>query len=179
MERREFFRGLIAGGAVVAQPTRAGKYYPHADELMYCGPMSIPAHIAEIVRESPNIAMSGRRPQIRPDGRRRINSGHPIMRYRDEFAVWKFRVRIPDSRHMVGDIRRAPDGHLTVCCWQAARPGEYRTPDSLLANNPARIDAERLPRPLSLPILPPLSCWEEIGLRGTDISASPDGKKDE
>lgn len=166
MERREFFCSLITGGVVPKQRAeRRNRRAHHANERAYHGPMQIPARIALIVAEHPTI--------------KRTTDRHLVSRYAEGGWTWIFRCQIPESRAMIGEIVRTPEGNIRVHCWSAARPGEYRTPDSLLANNPARIDAERLPRPLSLPILPPLSCWEEIGLRGTDISASPDGKKDE
>jgi hypothetical protein len=131
--RQSFFRSLIVGGATV-RDTRGRKKVKHLDIRLYHGPMLIPAHVAECVREDP--------------APHRTKDRHLVSRYVDvDGTVWIFRCQIPASRAMVGEIVQTPIGQRKrIHCWSAANPGEYRTPEDLLASR----------RPVAAPIMPPL-----------------------
>ena len=128
MERREFFRSLIAAGAV---PRKTRKRVPqsHAGDIrLYHGPMTIPPHVYEAVREDPT--------PHRATGR----GSHLVSRFADPDAtVWLFRCQIPEHRGMVGEIVRTPIGRIRVHCWSAATPGGYRTPAELIEVRPPEI----------------------------------------
>lgn len=116
MERREFFKALIAGGAAVKQrPTKRNSRAHHKDTQLYHGPMAIPANIAAIIADSPAI--------------KRTTHGHLVSRYSYGGATWLFRCQIPEHRLMVGEIIRVPDGQLRIHCWSAADPDRYTGAD--------------------------------------------------
>ena len=117
--RRDFFRSLIAGGATV-RDTRGRKKVKHQDIRIYHGPMTIPAHVAEAVREDPTP--------------HRTKDRHYVSRYAEaDGTVWLFRCQVPAHRGMVGEIVQTPIGQRKrIHCWSAATPGEYRTPEELL-----------------------------------------------
>ena len=117
--RREFFQSLIAAGAV---PRRNMKAVKHPDNVrIYHGPMEIPAHVAECVREDPT--------PHKATGRGR----HWVTRYAEaDGTVWLFRCGIPFHRGMVGEIIRTPLGRHRVHCWSAAELGEYKLPEALI-----------------------------------------------
>lgn len=100
---------------------------------LYHGPMEIPPHVAEIVRESPDV--------------HKLRGGKKFaMRYADGATTWLFRCRVPESRQMVGDIMRQPDGRIRICCWSAATPSPtIPTVDRLLERH-AQIEPA-LPEP--------------------------------
>jgi hypothetical protein len=123
-DRRQFFQSLIAGGAAVRK-TR--KHVPHAaDERLYHGPMQIPPHVYEAVREDPT--------PHRSTGR----GGHLVSRYVDpDQTTWLFRCQIPAHRLMVGEIVRTPLSRIRVHCWSAADPQRCTRgdePAAILAN---------------------------------------------
>lgn len=144
MERREFFQSLIAAGAPVRK-TR--KHVRHEGDIrLYHGPMTIPEHVYEAVREDPT--------PHRATGR----GTHLVSRYAEADAtVWLFRCQIPASRQMVGEIMRTPLGRIRVHCWSAARPGEYRTPGELLA---ARAPEPQVGREILPPLALPTPTWQ-------------------
>lgn len=111
MERRNFFAALVAGGADIRDTRLRGKRKPvRENQRLYHGPMVIPEDVAEAVRESPDIY-------------RTRHAGKLVSRYVDHDAtVWLFRVLIPVSRQMVGEVIRTPDGRRRVHCWAAATP---------------------------------------------------------
>jgi hypothetical protein len=116
MERREFFQSLIAGGATVRKNRKRQPRAHTGDIRLYHGPMTIPTHVAEAVREDPT--------PHRATGR----GTHLVGRYAEaDGTVYLFRCQIPTHRGMVGEIVRAPIGQrIRVHCWSAATPGEYR-----------------------------------------------------
>lgn len=117
--RREFFQSLIAAGAV---PRKTRKAVKHAGDIqLYHGPMQVPEHVAECVREDPT--------PHKATGRGR----HWVTRYAEaNGTVWLFRCGIPFHRGMVGEIVRTPLGRHRVHCWSAAELGEYKSPESLI-----------------------------------------------
>ena len=126
MDRREFFSGLIAGGATVRK-TR--KHVEHRGNIrLYHGPMTIPAHVAEAVREDPS--------PMRATGR----GTHLVSRYADaDGTVWLFRCQIPAHRGMVGEIVQVPIGQRKrIHCWSAASPAAYREPSEIIIGRSAR-----------------------------------------
>ena len=155
MERREFFQSLIAGGATVRKNRKRVKGAHRLDIRIYHGPMQIPAHVSEAVREDPT--------PHRATGR----GTHLVSRYAEaDGTVWLFRCQIPTHRGMVGEIVQSPIGQRKrVHCWSAADPGEYRTPEELLvARRPESSGATVEVPPLAqvhplMPILPPLPSW--------------------
>ena len=130
-DRREFFRALIAGGASV-RTTR--KHVSHAQDVrLYHGPMTIPAHVYEAVREDPT--------PHRSTGR----GAHLVSRYAEaDGTVWLFRCQIPEHRCMMGEIVRTPLGRNRVHCWSAADPAPYRTPTNLLARAESEHESARV-----------------------------------
>lgn len=113
-DRRSFFRSLIAAGAV---PRKTRKHVKHSDDVrLYHGPMVIPAHVAEAVREDPT--------PMRAAGR----GSHLMSRYAEpgESTVYVFRCAIPAHRTMIGDIRRTALGRIRVSCWSACDPAMLR-----------------------------------------------------
>ncbi len=137
MERREFFKSLVAGGATVRKTKHRARGGHAGDVRLYRGPMTIPAHVAEMVREDPTP-------------HRAIGRGsHLASRYSAGGWTWLFRCQIPASRQMVGEVIRKEHGGYRVHCWQTADPGAYRTPEELLANR-------RIPEDAPTPIMPPL-----------------------
>ena len=150
MERREFFRSLIAGGAGVRQrPQDRNKQRRHVDEQLYRGPMTIPERVAGIVAEHPAI--------------KKTTFRHLASHYSEGGITWVFRCQIPASRQMVGELVRTTDGKYRVHCWSVATPGEYRTPEELLlARRPDESGATMGAPPLvevvrpAAPIMPPL-----------------------
>lgn len=120
--RGQFFESLIAGGATVRKNRKRVKGAHRQDVRLYRGPMEIPAHVAEAVREDPT--------PHRATGR----GTHLVSRYAEaDGTVWLFRCQIPASRQMVGEIVQVPVGkRIRVHCWQAATPGAYRTVAELL-----------------------------------------------
>ena len=112
MERRDFFRSLIAGGATVKEwPERKNHRAHHKNTLIYHGPMSVPVRIVSIIADHPAI--------------KKTTHGHLTSRYAESGWTWLFRCHIPEHRKMIGDIRRQPDGRIRVCCWSAADPLRY------------------------------------------------------
>ena len=122
MERREFFQSLIAGGAVVKErPDNRNRRAHHEGTRLYHGPMMIPIDIATIIAEHPAL--------------KRSTSRHLVSRYADATHTWLFRCQIPESRAMVGEIVRTPEGKIRIHCWSAARPAEtYREPADLVSS---------------------------------------------
>ncbi len=120
--RREFFRSLIAGGAT-ARHTRKRVPKSHAaDSRIYHGPMEIPPHIYEAVREDPA--------PMRASGR----GTHLLSRYAEaDGTVWLFRCQIPTHRGMVGEIVRTRiGGRIRIHCWSAADVGAYLQPQQIV-----------------------------------------------
>ena len=111
MERREFFKSLIAGGATARiRPERRNERKHHTGEIMYRGPLTIPERVSAIVAEHPGLC--------------RTTSRHLVMRYVDRGTVYLFRARVPEHRAMVGEIVRTFTGALRVHAWSAADPVE-------------------------------------------------------
>lgn len=126
MERRDFFKSLVAAGAV---PQKTRKHTDHSGDIrIYHGPMEIPAHVYEAVREDPALCYATGRPG---HGRK----GHLVSRYADpDGTVWIFRCQIPEHRGMVGEIIQTPIGQRKrIHCWSAATPADtYKAPAELL-----------------------------------------------
>ena len=143
-DRRHFLQSLIAGGAAVRK-TR--KHIRHQQDVrLYHGPMEIPAHVAEAVREDPT--------PHRSTGR----GAHLVSRYAEaDGAVWLFRCQIPSHRGMLGEIVRTPLGRVRVHCWSAALPGKYREPSEIIECKAARLE----PPPCE-PIIPPLALPSDL-----------------
>lgn len=122
MERREFFQSLIAGGAGVRKNRKRVSGSHRQDVVLYRGPMQIPAHVYEAVREDPT--------PHRATGR----GTHLVSRYAEaDGTVWLFRCQIPAHRGMVGEIVQVPVGKLLrVHCWSAATPAEYQEPSVIV-----------------------------------------------
>lgn len=110
MERREFFKSLLVSGT--AKKNR--KRVKHIDENIYHGPMIIPPHIYEAVRENPT--------PHRATGR----GSHWVMRYAEpDGMVYLFRCPVPSTRLMVGEIVKTVLGRYRVHLWSAADPERY------------------------------------------------------
>jgi hypothetical protein len=147
MERRQFFRGLIAAGATVAErPERRNRRAHHEGQRVYHGPMSIPEEVARIVADHPAI--------------KRTTHRHLVSRYAADGYTWLFRCQIPAHRGMVGEIIHIPqpDGVILsrVHCWSAADPdraphGGYL--DAVLISA-SRHPVSPLPHAAILPPLP-------------------------
>jgi hypothetical protein len=139
MERREFFKTLVAGGATAAERTeQRNRRAHHHDEIVYHGPMLIPERVAIIVAEHPAI-------------KRTTNGGHLVSRYAEDGWTWLFRCQIPAHRKMVGEIVKTPAGAIRVHCWSAADPARYTRDDE-----PATIMARKVAPQPPAPIMPPL-----------------------
>jgi hypothetical protein len=141
--RRSFFQSLVAGGATVntglsGKPLKHRKSDKQPNQRMYHGPMLVPADVAECLRESPDL--------------HKTRATHLVARYVDgDGCVWLMRTRIPESRAMVGEIVRTPEGHYRVTCWSAATPSlTYRDARALIARHTEQEQSA------SAPILPPL-----------------------
>ena len=143
-DRRQFFQSLIAGGAVVRERAeRRNSRTHHRDEVLYRGPMTIPAHIAAIVTEHPGLV--------------RTTSGrHVAMRYSDLGTVYLLRSRVPEHRGMVGEIVQTAADAIRIHCWSAALPGEYQEPGAIIERK-----TKRLAPPACAPIMPPLATPSE------------------
>lgn len=139
MERREFFQSLIAGGSTLRKSRKRVKGAHRQDVVLYRGPMEIPAHVYEAVREDPT--------PHRATGR----GSHLVSRYAEaDGTVWLFRCQIPAHRGMVGEIVQVPVGkRIRIHCWSVATPGQYQAPEELLI-------AHRSQEPRR-PIMPPLA----------------------
>jgi hypothetical protein len=124
MERRDFFKSLIAGGATVRKNRKRAPKSHRQDIRLYHGPMQIPAHVYEAVREDPS--------PMRATGR----GSHLVSRYADpDGTVWLFRCQIPAHRGMVGEIVQVPVGQRKrIHCWSAAQPADsYREPSEIIS----------------------------------------------
>lgn len=154
MERRGFFRSLVAGGATVTN-SLAGKPLKHRREPIgvatYHGPMAIPAHVAEIVAEDPALH------RVRGGGKDKL-----AARYAADGVVWLFRCRVPDHRQMVGDVRRTADG-WRVCCWSAATPSPTVPPAERLMDGAGsrQNDGGRPAEPQAPPMTQPETDWTD------------------
>lgn len=138
MERREFFKSLVAGGATVAERTeRRNRRAHHHDEIVYHGPMLIPERVALIVAEHPAI-------------KRTTHGSHLVSRYAENGWTWLFRCQVPTHRKMVGEIVRTPVGDIRVHCWSAADPERYTRNDE-----PVAIVTAKTARAQNTPIMPP------------------------
>ena len=127
MERREFFKSLIAGGASMRERPRAkNRRAHHTGERLYHGPMEIPEDIVRIIAAHPAI--------------KKTTCRHLVSRYANTGWVWLFRCQIPESRQMVGEIIRTPEGKIRVHCWSAARSNglSIKTPADIIAGVDAR-----------------------------------------
>lgn len=112
MERREFFRSLIAGGATVQEwPERKNARKHHEGNRLYHGPLEIPGRIVGIIDNHPGI--------------KRTTDRHLVSRYAEADWTWIFRCQIPAHRLMIGEVVRTPEGKIRVHCWSAADPGRY------------------------------------------------------
>ncbi len=120
MERREFFKGLIASGATVREREHGrNRRARHVDNRIYHGPMLIPERVAAIIAAHPAI--------------KRTTHRHLVSRYAEGNFVWIFRCQIPASLAMVGEIVSTSEGKIRVHCWSAATPADtYCTPKQLL-----------------------------------------------
>lgn len=109
MERRNLFATLLA--ADVRDTRVRGKKRPkYNDVRLYHGPMVIPSDVAEAIREDPAL-------------HRTRHAGKLVSRYLDaEGTVWLFRCTIPETRMMVGEVVKTPDGRRRVHCWASATP---------------------------------------------------------
>jgi hypothetical protein len=117
IERRDFFKSLIAGGATVSERKERRNHRAHHEGTrLYHGPMLIPAYIAGIIAEHPAL-------------KRTTNGRHLVSRYADATHTWLFRCQIPAHCLMVGEIVRTPEGKIRVHCWSAADPERYTRGD--------------------------------------------------
>ena len=138
MERREFFKRLIAGGATVRKTRRHVRHT--GGQRIYHGPMTIPPHVADAVREDPT--------PHRATGR----GTHLVSRYAEPNAtIWLFRCQIPTHRGMVGEIICTPLGRLRVHCWSAALPGEYLEPAEIIVRRTTISNAQAGHEPIMPP----------------------------
>lgn len=121
MERRDFFKSLIAGGAAPKVRERGkNNRAHHKQDVVYHGPMTIPVEVAEIIATHPGLCRTTHR--------------HLVSRYSQNGRTWIFRCQIPKHRAMVGEIIRTPEGKLRIHCWSAARLSDtYRSPDQIIA----------------------------------------------
>lgn len=120
IERRGFFRRLVAAGAAITErPAAKNRRAHHKFQKLYHGPLLIPENVAAIIAEHPAI--------------KKTTCRHLVSRYSFGGVTWLFRCQVPESRAMVGEITRTPEGNIRVHCWSAANPGRYRTPEELLA----------------------------------------------
>lgn len=118
MERRDFFKSLIAAGATVKERKKhRNRRSRHESERIYHGPMAIPERIALIIAEHPAI--------------KRTTHRHIVSRYAGDLDgwVWLFRCQIPAHRLMVGEIIRTTEGKIRVHCWSSADPERYTRGD--------------------------------------------------
>lgn len=168
MESRQFFQSLVAGGATVTS-TLNGKDLKHrrheANTGLHHGPMLIPAYVAEIVREAPDLHRTdGRWSKSRTGNGHR--SRHLVARYADGDTTWLFRCAIPASREMVGEVVRTAEGRYRVHCWSAARPrpegGEYLDPREYMrpGEGASRYDGDAIGLPEVAAAMPPLPAPE-------------------
>lgn len=121
MDRRSFFQSLIAGGAAVTErPEHKNRKAHHQNEVLFHGPIEIPERVVNIVAEHPAI--------------KRTTHRKLVSRYAENNWVWLFRCQIPESRQMVGEVVRTPEGKIRVHCWSAARPDSrlIRTPEEIV-----------------------------------------------
>lgn len=115
MQRRDFFRSLVAGGATVTsdlsgKPLKHRKSDKAPNTTLRRGPFEIPADVYEAIRESP---------ELHKTRKRRL-----AARYVDGADVtWLIMSAIPVHRGMMGEICRTPDGRYRVHCWEIARDG--------------------------------------------------------
>lgn len=141
MERRDFLQSLIAGGSTVRKNRKRVPKAHAGDIRLYHGPMEIPAHVYEAVREDPT--------PHRATGR----GTHLNSRFADsDGTVYLFRCQIPAHRGMVGEIVQAPIGQrLRVHCWSAARPGGYRPTADIIAAKRGGSECRLTPAIISTP----------------------------
>ncbi len=154
MQRRDFFAALASTGAAPkAWAQKKNKLKHHAGERLYHGPMLIPAHVAETVRESPEVYRTTHR--------------HPVLRYVDsDQTVYLLRSRVPESRAMIGEIVRTPEGRVRVHCWSAARTSTtYREVSELLARRATQLTEQIMP-PLAAPI------WDMEAILDDDLPSA-------
>ncbi|MEM3038645.1 MAG: hypothetical protein QXE45_04540 [Thermoplasmata archaeon] len=114
MTRREFAKwfGIAVGTTAIPVKAKFKKKKHHEDTLLYKGPMRIPEHVVESVREAEIVRTTDR---------------HWAARYQDRDTVYLFRFRIPHHRGMVGEIVKTKEGKFRVHCWAAANAcGEYK-----------------------------------------------------
>jgi hypothetical protein len=93
---------------------------------IYRGPMVIPIHVAEAVRESPGLVGT----EVTTHVTRKL-----VGRYADSQGTYRFRCMIPSSRQMVGEIVLTRDGHVRVHCWSCATLGDYPEPEEIVQRN--------------------------------------------
>ena len=113
------FSELIDSGAYISRTRRKVPHSHSGDIVIYRGPMQIPAHVAEALREDPALC--------RATGK----GTHTVSRYTDaDGTVYVFRCPIPSSRNMRGEIVRTPIGdRIRVHCWHpAARSAGFLAP---------------------------------------------------
>ena len=108
MERRNFFAAIFTAAEIRDTRVRGSKRPKYNDTRLYRGPMVIPPDVAEAVREDPAL-------------HRTRHAGKLVSRYCDgEGTVWLFRCPVPETRMMVGEVVKTPDGRKRVHCWACA-----------------------------------------------------------
>lgn len=110
--------------APVADNYHGRRLAKHADKMIYHGPMEIPEPVA---------LRSNGAPLYRT---RRGND--TVSRVSDPGVVYLFRRPVPESRQMIGDIRRESSGRLRVVCW-----AEHTRPDGRSVRTPIYIAAAK------------------------------------
>ena len=127
IERREFFKVLIANGAVVkSRPQHKNRRAHHLDTQLYHGPMLIPERISNIIAEHPSI--------------KQTTHGHLVSRYAENEWTWIFRCQIPFHRNMIGELVMTPEQKIRVHCWSVANPElcmKVKEPSELLCHGQA------------------------------------------
>ena len=160
MQRREFFRSLVAGGAAVTddlagKPLKHRKSDKQRNTPLYHGPMVIPADVAECLREDPAL--------------HKTRTGRMSMRYVDsEGTIWLMMSEIPASREMQGEICRTAEGRYRVHCWYVARPGTARRDAREIIDRSKPQDPIEQPDAMILPPAPDFYAWTAADLMGSD-----------
>lgn len=159
MTRRESFVGLFAAPTIATglsgKPLKHRKADKAPNTLIYRGPIEIPSHVAEAIRECPDLAKS------------RGGANKLVSRYTDADGIlYRGRCPIPAHRGVVGEIVSTAEGIVRVHWWAAATPAPtYRTPADLIARrNGDLYEAGRsriIRGPIMPPLMPPASAWSE------------------
>lgn len=171
MNRRDVVKALFGGtGEVATWPKQRKPWHPrvkHQNEVLYKGPLMIPAHIAETCATEPDIrsrtgSLNPRKLIMCYDERNVSVSGYAMGTLK-----WRFRSPIPASRKMIAEIQRGTDGLIRIVAFAVADGDVYRDPYEVIRRKlrtPEQAEAERRefdasresPRRAGGPIMPPL-----------------------